>query len=219
MMLPCSGPRRRHRHGFTLIELLVALVIFVLLAVMAYGGLNRVLDARDSFERHNDRLSALQMAFMLMGRDIEQTVDRPIRDAFGDPRPALLGNDGEGLELTRDGWRNPGGFMRSKLQRIGWRLDDGRLYRLTWAVLDRAPDSEPARPVLLDHVTALTFRFLDRQGEWQDQWPPAIAEAGQTDLPRAVEVTLELEDWGEVRRLFRVLMDRPEAPTANGARQ
>jgi len=202
--------------GFTLIELLVALVIFVLLAVMAYGGLSRVLAARDSFERHNDRLADLQMAFMLMSRDIEQAVDRPIRDAFGDALPALQGG-GQGVELTRDGWRNPGGFMRSQLQRVGWQLDGDRLRRLTWAVIDRAPDSEPVRPVMLDKVDSLDFRFLDEQGQWHEQWPPASSNASQPDLPQAVEVTLELDDWGEIRRLFRIVTDRPQASSANGA--
>jgi len=215
-MMPVANSRFRYSRGFTLIELLVALVIFVLLAVMAYGGLTRVLDARDSFERHNDRLSALQMTFMLMGRDIEQAVDRPIRDAFGDPLPALSG-DQLGLELTRDGWRNPGGFMRSRLQRVGWRLDDDGLHRLAWAVVDRAPDSEPVQPVMLDQVEGLVIRFLNEQGQWFDQWPPSQANATQLDLPKAVEVTLELDDWGEIRRLFRVMTDRAQPQTTSGA--
>jgi len=216
MRATISHIRHRNSRGFTLIELLVALVIFVLLAVMAYGGLTRVLDARDSFERHNDRLSQLQMTFMLMGRDIEQTVDRPVRDAFGDSLPALQGDD-QAVELTRDGWRNPGGFMRSQLQRVGWQLDGDRLRRLTWAVIDRAPDSEPVQPVMLDKVDSLRFRFLDEQGQWRGQWPPDVTNPSQLDLPQAVEVTLELEDWGEIRRLFRIVTDWPPAQSGNGA--
>jgi general secretion pathway protein J len=216
MMPAILDIRHRHCRGFTLIELLVALVIFVLLAVMAYGGLNRVLDARDSFERHNDRLSKLQMTFMIMGRDIEQTVDRPIRDAFGDSLPALQG-DRQAVELTRDGWRNPGGFMRSQLQRVGWQLDGDRLRRLAWAVVDRAPDSEPTQPVMLEKVNDLKFRFLNEQGQWYEQWPPDITNAPQLDLPQAIEVTLELEDWGEIRRLFRVVTDSSQVQSGNGA--
>ena len=216
-MMPATPVLCRGRcNGFTLIELLVALVIFALLAVMAYGGLSRVLDARDSFDRHNDRLSDLQMTFMLMGRDIEQAVDRPIRDAFGDSAPALQG-DGQAVELTRDGWRNPGAFMRSQLQRVGWRLDGDQLRRMTWAVVDRAPDSEPVQPVILDKVDALAFRFLNEQGQWFDQWPPDTENATELDLPQAVEVTLELDDWGEIRRLFRVVTDRPQPQSGNGA--
>lgn len=209
--------RSRRCHGFTLIELLVALVIFVLLAVMAYGGLSRVLEARDSFVRHDDRLAAVQMAFMLMSRDIEQAVDRPIRDAFGDPLPALRG-DLQGIELTRDGWRNPGGFMRSQLLRVGWQLDGDRLRRLTWAVLDRAPDSEATQPVLLEKVANLSFRFLSTQGQWYEEWPPAVTNTPQPDLPLAVEVTLELDDWGEIQRLFRLAGNwQQQAQPANGA--
>ena len=209
-----SRRSRRYGQGFTLIELLVALLIFALLAVMSYGGLGTVLEAQQGFERHNDRLAELQMLFLVLGRDIEQAVDRPIRDGFGDPQPALQGGS-DGLELTRGGRRNPAGVARSQLQRVGWMVDAGQLQRLSWGVLDRAQDSEPDRQTMIDQVTGMELRFLDQQGQWRSQWPVAGGNDKQADLPRAVEVTIELEDWGRVIRLYQVLTSKAQ-PEAKG---
>ena len=58
--------------GFTLIELVVALAIFALLSVMAYSGLRLVLDARERTAQQAERLATLQLAFTVIGRDLEQ---------------------------------------------------------------------------------------------------------------------------------------------------
>ena len=59
------------------------MVVFALIAAMAYSGLNNVLLARSKSEARTQQLYKLQMALTLMERDIEQTVDRPVRDEFG----------------------------------------------------------------------------------------------------------------------------------------
>jgi len=215
MLLPLSYSRLNPRQsGFSLIEVLVAMLIFVLLAVMSYGGLQTVLNAEESFERHNDRLSELQMAFMLLGRDIEQAVNRPVRDNYGDTLAALIGGDG-GFELTRSGRRNPAGLLRSQLQRVGWQIEDEQLMRMSWSVLDRAPNSEAAQVVMLDQVQALSIRFLSAQGEWFTEWPSSNQNQGQQTLPQplplAVEVNLDLSDWGEITRLYRLSVGKPVA--------
>ena len=84
-----NDPRRRG--GFTLLELLVSLAIFALLATMAYTALNMVLNMRKEVEKRADRLTELQTAFMVMERDIEQAIARPIRDDLGDEQAALKG--------------------------------------------------------------------------------------------------------------------------------
>jgi general secretion pathway protein J len=47
---------------------------------------------------------------------------------------------------------------------------------------------------------------MDANQTWHEQWPPLGYSA--PDLPRlrpiAVEVTLELEDWGKIVRLVEV---------------
>jgi general secretion pathway protein J len=195
---------KRHPDGFTLIELLVAIAVFSILALIAYGGLQSLLLGRDDVEREMQRLSELQMLFLNMQQDLEQAVNRPLRGAYGDELPGFAAEvDGGSLyiELTRAGWRNPMSRARSHLLRVAYRLHDGRLERSYWNVLDRAQDTQSSSRILMENIRGIKLRFLSATGEWIEQWSPADAEADQP-LPRAVEITLELENWGQVRRIF-----------------
>lgn len=197
--------------GFTLLELLVAIGIFALLAAMAYGGLNLILKEREATDKHAARLAQLQRTFLWLGRDIEQTLNRPIRDEYGDKQPALTGVEvgRYQLELTRAGWRNPAGRTRSNLQRVAYGIQDEKLVRAYWNVLDRAQDSQPLETELLDGVIRMELRFLTLQTgnkkEWVDSWPSSeLGIQSSVDPPHAVEVTLETEAEGRITRLFRV---------------
>jgi general secretion pathway protein J len=198
--------------GFTLLEILIAAAIFALISAMAFGGLRSVLTARENTERGAARIAELQRALTWLGRDIEQFVGRSVRDEFGDIQPPFLGKrendqkDGQLLELTHAGWRNPAQQLRSTLQRVAYIFKDDTLVRLSWNVLDRAQDSAPLKYDLLTGVQAISLRFLDDKLAWHDEWPPAadIRNNNSASLPRAVEWRIELKDWGEMTRLFRV---------------
>ncbi len=197
------------QRGFTLLELLVALSIFAILSTITYTGLSRILTLRADVEQRTERLHQLQLCYRLMGRDLAQYIERDIRNEYGDLEEALLqGGEEEGLMFTRSGWLNPASQARSNLQRTAYRLEEDKLVRLTWAVLDRAQDSEAYEHVLLEKVKRLEIRLLDDNNEWHTQWPPldrAAAPTGTTGAPpKAAEVILELEDAGELRWLFRL---------------
>ncbi len=218
----------RAQRGFTLLELLVAIGVFAVMSVMAYGGLKTVLDARQQTDAQAKRLAAVQLTFMRLERDIEQMTDRRIRDEFGDAKaPLLAGSEGEAvIEFTHAGWSNPTNVPRSHLQRVGYALKDKQLLRAYWLVLDRAQDSKPIQTVMLDKVKSMEWRFMDNTGTWQTQWPPATTTTSpqtpappvqtQSPLPRAVEVTLELDDMGRLTRLFSVPGERPAVSTPAG---
>lgn len=197
--------------GFTLLELLVSIGIFALLAAMAYGGLNLIMKESEATDKHATRLAQLQRTFTWLGRDIEQTINRSIRDEFGDKQLALTGVEvgRYQLELTRAGWRNPAGRTRSNLQRVAYGVKDEKLVRAYWNVLDRAQDTQPLETVLLDGVIRLEIRYLtmqsNNQKEWVDSWPSsALGVQPSEDPPHALEVTLETEAEGRITRLFRV---------------
>lgn len=195
--------------GFTLLELLVVLGIFSVVSLLAYGGLNSVLTSRATVEAALDRTTAMQKAYLRLRDDFQQLRNRPVRNAYGtDFEPALFLSFDKRVEFTRGGWRNPLSHPRSTMERVSYRLDaDDRLLRESWRVLDRAPASEPVSVPLLDRVRRAEWRFLDAQGQWQEEWPPLSQAAAPAEVPppRAVELLLETEDWGELRFVFMAL--------------
>jgi general secretion pathway protein J len=197
----------KRSRGFTLLELLIALAIFAMTGAMAYSGLQQVLNQQHSTEKVAQRLSDLQKAYRIMQRDLEQLTRRGIRNEFGDSVGALVGGSGySGVEFSRTGYANPAGFLRSDIQRVAYVPDQTTLLRRTWRVLDRAQDSVPDEQHLVEGMRRFTIRFLAQDDTWQETWPPPSAAAAGTgsDLPKAIEVVLEVDDMGALRWLFMV---------------
>jgi general secretion pathway protein J len=201
----------RALRGFTLIELMVAVFITALLLSMGYGAVNQALGDRESLTTHQERLLAVQTTMRLLTQDITELAPRPVRQPIGDGwLPAIAGSVGTGsiVTLTRAGWANPAGIQRPALQRVTYILENGTLRRENWPVLDAVLTTTTVRRELLDKVKSLTLRYMDVSFQWRDQWPPqALAGDPNANLrlrPIAVEVTLELEDWGKLVRVIEV---------------
>jgi len=212
----------KHCYGLTLVELLVALAIFSILATLAYGGLNSVLNTREAVKVESTRLANVQRSFVRLARDFGQISPRAVRDGYGDVQPAVLsgvdkynyvkhnfltGDDTEQeakvlVEFTVAGKRLLPAQQHSSLQRVAYAVNAKELLRLNWAVLDRAQDSEPYVTSILSGIENIAFRFLGADGEWRDDWP-GDAGALQT-LPLAIEISFEVEQWGTLRRVFAV---------------
>lgn len=198
--------------GFTLIEIMVAVAVSAILAAMAFTGMREALNNRDRIAEGNARLKAVQFAVRSLVQDFAQLEPRPVREPLGDGyRPAIEATPGEfsRAEFTRGGWTNPAGLSRSTLQRVRYEVREGKLYRDYWMVLDAQLDPPPASRLLLDRVRSFKLRFMNDGREWQDTWPPASLSQTRAERelrwrPIAVEVTLELEDWGTITRLIEV---------------
>lgn len=197
--------------GFTLLELLVAISVFAVLSVVAYGGLFSVLETSERVSEHMSDLERLQMADFWLTQDLEQIAPRPIRDEYGEPRPALLlESDGGSLEFTRAGRANPAHWARSDLQRVAYVLQDRQLLRRSWSVLDRAQDSSATEALLLTGVESWQWRFLDRDFAWQEDWQESSDSASIPPLPHALALTLETRRWGPVQWVFELPPGLPE---------
>lgn len=196
--------------GFTLLELLISMAIFSLLAAMAYSGLNNVLQVKQRTEISVDQFKRLQVAFNMMQRDIEQAVNRSIRDEYGSLQPAMVGGQFNEylIELTRTGWQNPLQRARSNMQRVAYVVEENQLIRVSWKMLDRASADPPHKRILLDDVEQLDIKYLDATNKPVDAWPPASNSVAGTPatvpMPAAVIVELDSKKYGKIQRIFRV---------------
>ncbi|MDF1577691.1 MAG: type II secretion system minor pseudopilin GspJ [Desulfurivibrionaceae bacterium] len=192
--------------GFTLLELLVALSIFALISVSLYGSLSSMLATKEQLEADSEKLRELQTTMRIIGRDIEQAVDRPIRTYYQmDPRDAMMWTEIPAVfELTTSGRRNPLLLKRSSLQRVSYRLEDESLIKDSWPVLDRGVETQPFSQVLLREVEGFELSFKDSLGTTCRQWPPDNPALSPDNLPKAVQVHLDLKKWGRIDRLFLV---------------
>jgi len=192
------------KRGFTLLELLVALSIFSILSVMAYGGLQTVISTKQATQKSADRIAEIQLVMMRMSNDLRQALPRKIRSEYGDFLYAMQSskNSNETMSWTRAGYRNPARLKRSNVQRVAYKLKDQKLIRLTWPVLDRAQDTKIMETEVLLNVESIKWRFLNNEKEWVIRWPEEAEKAELYPLPKAVEFTFELKDWGKIRRLI-----------------
>jgi general secretion pathway protein J len=187
--------------------------IFAIIGAMALGGLNAIVGQETQARAQAERLATLQRALRLMATDFGSADPRYVRDVLGTTHELPLLAEGRGdylIRLTRGGWPNPAMLPhRGTLQRVQYRLDDGKLLREYWPVLDLGALGQPPRTEeLLTGVNEVKFLFYDPSqgsGEWLQQWPP-LRNSGETPAsrPRGIQINLELEDWGVIERLIEV---------------
>ena len=134
---------------------------------------------------------------------------------YSDKQPAMTGGALEDfmLQLTRIGWDNPLGRRRGEIQRVAYSHTGDELWRDAWSVIDRLNDEESQqRVLLLSGVTDVQLRFLSSQSrgvsqtalgdEWLEAWPD---NSKNEPLPRAVELVLNIDGFGEIKRIVEVV--------------
>lgn len=192
--------------GLTLVELLVAIAVFMIIGVAAYIGLFSVLETREVTDRRSARLADIQYAVGTLAEDVRQSVARPVRSDGPGRGHALAGDTGRAafLRLTRTGWPNPANLPRASLARVTWALDGERLMRSWRMHPDAVLATSATRREMLDGVERVELRFLDETDDWRPRWPGLDTVESSARLPRALEITLELDDWGRLTRLFEL---------------
>lgn len=193
--------KKTESKGFTLLELLISMVIFSFMSIMAYGGLVNVFKSNEVITSLEKKLKTVKRTMMFFDRDMQQLVLRQRRSGYDKSEflPALMsGLDSDGvIEFTCAGVSNPLDLVRSSLQRVRYDLQDNKLTRMSWKLVDHV-DAEPISMLLLENVESFELRFLGENGTWVDNW------GSNKTLPIAVELTLKHKFWGEIKRLISI---------------
>lgn len=206
MTQPVNQCNQKDQGGFTLIELLVASAIMAIMSVMLFGTLDGVRGQLVHSEEAGNSLRELHYALRRIAMDVSQIQPRPIRDELGSGwQDAVSANGGNNaIEFSVGGWRNPMALPRGTVQRIAYLVDGDVLTRLSWPVLDRTLSTEPFRTDLLTGISDIRIRFLNEAGEWGEQWPLNDNQPDQRARPRAIEIFIEHEQWGEITRIIEI---------------
>ncbi|MBC3765869.1 type II secretion system minor pseudopilin GspJ [Neptunicella marina] len=188
--------------GFTLLEVLIAMAIFAVIGLASNAILTSVLDSNQLSGERFDKLEKLQRAMLTLERDIEQAVPRSIRIQGESSGWCIKGGNGEfesdadGLGLVHSGWHNPQLMLpRSTLQPVAYRLREGKLQRVYSNYVDNVIGYEPKVRDLLDNIDDFQVRFYTSEEQPQETYTG-------TKLPKAVEITIQSQDFGELTRLL-----------------
>lgn len=190
----------RKMHGFTLVEMLLALAILAALSVAAMAVLQNVIRADTLTRDKTQQMQALQHTFSQMSSDINQIIARRSRESsslFFAGRYQLSSDDWA-ISFSRNGWPNPLGMLaRSEIQNVSYRLRQQRLERLSYDQQDPLTGAQPTVEVVQEGVRAFRLRFY-ASGRWQERWD------NSQSLPQGLEVTLTLDGYGDITRLFLI---------------
>jgi general secretion pathway protein J len=187
--------------GFTLIEMMVALLIFAMLAAAGVSLLTFSVRAQAAATQRLGAVADDQRMASLLASDLAQAMPRITRDVIGANQPAFRGTNGVGavpmLRYVRGGWTNPDGNARASIQRVEIALDQGRLERRTYAMVD-GTTAGPAM-VLADNVENIRLRYRDKGG-WTESWQ----NPAPVSMPKAVELIVKRKNRPALMMAFLV---------------
>ena len=203
-------PRLR-QSAFTLVEVMVALLVFAVLTVIGYRTLSSLFDTRERLALQTGTLRDQALFFTRIESDLGAVLPRAARNADGVSEPALRvlfaasSSIDPVIVFSRTGFAG-GADSSAAPQRVGYRLNEGRLELLIWDGIDVAPRAAPTAYTALKNVREFRWRVLDARGNWRQDWPSrddnSAPTFASTALPAALELTLTQGDAAPIIRMF-----------------
>lgn len=209
------GRRRSHVGGFTLVEALVAIAILGVIALLAWRATDAMTRSEAAISTESRRWQDLEAILARMETDMRAALPRVTYASGylpGDTQPVTASSiagvapgwaaalDPESDTVLAFARGGPDAFDDPAAggQRVGYRLQDGRLEVLYWPQLDDAPGTEPAVYTLARDIRHFRVLQLTREGTWSPSWPVA----GENAIPRGVRIDLTLDDGSVIERIL-----------------
>lgn len=201
--LPANAFRREAlQSGVTLLELLVAIFIFSLISSLAFAGLYQIRQAHDSIHTTMQRVNEIRVALAVMEQDLHYATPRMIRGLTDNVEPAFQGSSAltqTQMEWSRSSPDSTPSPQTAGLKRVHYYVRDKILYRAVWTHLDRTPDAQAVEHALLSQVDQWRLIFHGPLNQVFELWPPLPNNPHL--IPNAVDIELQLADFGTLRRL------------------
>jgi general secretion pathway protein J len=193
-----------HYRGFTLIELMIAIMIFAVITVISYRVISALVKTKEVITSVHNKWGSLSNTVNRLNQSMYQVIPLAVRNGDGGLIPALNGKaklegkfDAQ-LELTESGFIGDQIYGSVAPKRIGYRFINGRIYLITWPVLNQVINTVPRVDVLLENVQSFKVTFLYTDKQWYNTWP---ADSGNlTALPVGIKVNIKLSTAEEVVR-------------------
>ena len=189
MRTPSIYSLRQKSIGFTLLEVMIAISITALIGISSTSLLSNIIETKKITDIRSDQLTTLQRFNQFVSRDVEQIINRGIRDQYGDPQPAIILDGTDYLaQWTKLGWRNNPNDTdgRAIMQRVAFQLFDIQedeceqakqrlegwgnlepegscLVRYFWPVLDRSGDTQAKTQIVLDLIESLEIEIFAKE--------------------------------------------------------
>lgn len=170
-------PRREGEAGLTLVEMLVALALFALVGFASFAMLDTVIRTRDRTEGRLETIAAFDRALILWSRDLGQS-------------------DPGGLSIA-EGVLSFGEDSSGGLPEMSYTLVGGALARRAGLVEQR----------LAAGIASLSWRGLDSEGAWHEDWPP------ETEAAPLVGLEMRLTLTGNPPATIRRVVELPLVPS------
>lgn len=201
--------------GFTLLEVMVAGAILSLVLAALYGVFSRTLASKRLVEERLAQARSARAVLFRIGEDLQASFPLSTEEGSfhgGTGRAGALPTSSLSFVSAAHPLLAKG--TEGDLYRIGYSLVPDPLvldgfdhYQLVRSVQPEVYADQDA----IGHVTALLpvrglrLRFFDGQ-TWREEWG---AEKTRGKLPRAVEITLYLDDADEETAIFSTVVDLP----------
>lgn len=134
----------KFQRGFTLLEIMIALFILTIVGILISTGLHMIVNTQNKIETKTKALSELQLAIILMERDMQQMINQPTLDEIG-------------VTFMRTGFINPFTVSQGDMtQKIAYKIKDTTLIRFIWNTADKEPEMQQ----ILTHVKSFHIKLI-----------------------------------------------------------
>ena len=177
--------------GFTLIEVLISIVIITVIIVVSTNILQSSLSARETTFKKLDEIQKFNHASSIIKRDLQQSLNVPMRDHFGNSYEATFLAPEDSSSLTFTALVDAGNFESSSVKRIEYVVEEGSFYRRQYFSDNPYLNQDYFQSKILDGLDELSFKFSDGNN-WSEFWPKNPTTTSK--IPSLVKISFSIND-------------------------